>query len=506
MKSGKVSLVGAGPGDPGLLTLKALRLLREADLVVYDYLANPEHLRHVKKGARTICVGKRFRYHRFSQDKINRMILKFAKSGKKVVRLKGGDPYLFGRGGEEALFLEERKVPFEVVPGVTSATACAAYSGIPLTHREHNSSVTFLTGHKAHDENLDQIDWRNIIALNGTIVIYMGFYNLGTIAKKLIQEGMKSSTLVSVIEWGTLPRQKSCDGTLASIDARVRAKKMGAPAIIIVGDVVSLKNKLNWYEKLPLFGRTVLVTRSRDKASSLRDKLEELGASVIELPTIEIVPPASYAAMDRAIGSLPTYDWVVFTSTYGADYFFDRLRQHKKDSRAFGSAKIASVGPETSAAIRRRGVLPDLEPKRYETSALVEEFKKKFGKLKDSKILLLRTNIAPPELEKGLGQLGARVHRVEAYRTRRPAAIPDQAKEALQKQKIDFVTFTSSSTATHFVRLLGKKRARLALQSARISSIGPVTSKTLRSLGLKVRCEAKTFTTDGLIEAMIQCL
>lgn len=504
MNQGKVSLVGAGPGDPGLLTLKALKRLKEADLIVYDFLANPEHLRHAKPGAQTICVGKRFRYQKFSQDRINKMIIRFAKQGKKVVRLKGGDPYLFGRGGEEALVLQQSGVAFEVVPGVTSATACAAYSGIPLTHREHNSSVTFLTGHKAHDENLDQIDWRKIISLHGTIVIYMGFYNLGRIAQKLMKKGMPANTKISVIEWGTLPRQKSCDGTLADIEKRVLAKNMHAPAMIIVGDVVSLKDKLNWYEKLPFFGKTVLVTRSRDKASSLRDKLEELGAEVIELPTIEITAPSSYSAMDAAIRSLNSYDWVVFTSTYGVDYFFDRLRNKNKDVRAFGAAKIASVGPETSGALLRHGAKPDLEPKRYETLAIAESFKAKYRTLKGKNILLLRTNIAPPALEIALKKQGARVTRVEAYRTRRPAVVSPAAKDAMKKNRIDFVTFTSSSTANHFVQLLGKAQAKTAIKRSRIASIGPVTSRTLRGLGLRVSCEAKKFTTDGLIESMVK--
>ena len=305
---GLVSLVGAGPGDPDLLTVKALKRIREADLIVYDYLVNPEHLRHAKDSTVKICVGKGFRHHRLSQRRINRLIIRSAKKGQTVVRLKGGDPYLFGRGGEEALYLYEHKISFEVVPGVTSATACAAYSGIPLTHREHNASVTFLTGHRAHDENLDSVDWRRIVALSGTLVIYMGFYNLGRIAKRLVEYGMPVETRVSVIQWGTLPWQKSCVGTLLNIEKIVSKKNMGAPSIIIIGDVVSLKNKLNWFEKLPLFGKKVLITRTREKSGVLKEKLAGLGAWVLEMPAIEVKPIKNFLSLDRTIQKINDFD------------------------------------------------------------------------------------------------------------------------------------------------------------------------------------------------------
>ncbi len=500
---GKVSLVGAGPGDPGLLTVKALRLIQEADLIVYDTLANPDHLQFAKKGAVKLCVGKRFRYHPFSQEKINRLIIEASRDGKKVVRLKGGDPYLFGRGGEEALYLAKHRIPFEVVPGVTSATACAAYSGIPLTHREHNSSVTFLTGHKAHDENLDTVDWEKIIGLKGTIVIYMGFYNLGRIAKRLIEKGMAPDTKVSVIQWGTLPRQKSCDGTLENIEHRVSQKGLGAPSIIIVGDVVSLKESLNWFEKLPLFGKRIVITRMRDKASALRERLSALGAQVLEFPLIEIKPNPDGSAMDKAISELSSFDWLIFTSTYGVDAFFDRLEEkHGKDARCLGKIKIACVGPETSAALAKKGLRADLEPKRFETAALVEEFKRRFRALRGVKILLLRTNIAPPDLEEGLKKLGAEVRRVTAYLTKFTKSPSLEIKKELMGNRVDFVTFTSSSTVTGFIRSLGLKNIKKISKKIRFASIGPVTSKTLRGYGLKPYCEAKTFTTEGLAEAL----
>ncbi len=500
---GKVSLVGAGPGDPGLLTLKAKQLIQEADLIVYDYLANPQHLRHAKNSAVKICVGKGFRHRLLSQEKINRLIIREAHRGKHVVRLKGGDPYLFGRGAEEALHLVDRKIPFEVVPGVTSATACAAYSGIPLTHREHNSSVTFLTGHRADDENLDTIDWGKIVALNGTIVIYMGFYNLAKIADRLIENGMPPTTPAAVIEWGTLPRQKTCAATLATIHQSAAQQSLKAPAIIIIGDVVSLRERLNWYERLPLFGKKIVVTRTQEKTGVFAEKLSALGAEVLEFPTIEIQPLSNFKEMDRAIRNLKNYDWLVFTSVYGVEAFFDRLQKtHQKDARFLSQLKIAVVGPETKNRLLQYGISPDLFPKRYETLAIVEAFKKRFPDLKNKRILLVRARIAPPALETGLKKLGGQVSRVAAYNTKFPKGLAPPMKDALKHQKIDFVTFTSSSTVENFIKILGLKQVKKMAKTTRFASIGPVTSKTLRRYGLKAACEAKVFTTEGLAAAI----
>lgn len=499
--TGKVYLVGAGPGDPGLLTLKAKRLLEEADLIVYDYLANPEHLRHAKPGARTICVGKRFRYHRFSQDKINRLIIDAAQKNRVVVRLKGGDPYLFGRGGEEALYLFKHRVPFEVVPGISSATGCAAYAGIPLTHRVVSGSVTFLTGHRADDDNLDTLDWEKLVGLRGTLVIYMGFYNLAKIAKKLVEKGMPAGTKISVIEWGTLPRQRSCDGTLATIARAVKAKGLKAPCMIVIGGVVSLRRELNWFERLPLFGQKILVTRTRERSGAMREKLAREGAEVIEFPTIEI-KPAPAGPIDAAIRALKNFDWVVFTSVHGVEAFFARLKALGRDARAFGPARIAAVGPETAKSLSGCGVSADLIPARFETEALVQIFKQKFKRLDGQKILLLRTDIAPPALEDGLKRLGAEIERVTAYTTRLPKSVPTDIKRRLLGGDIDWVTFTSASTADHFVRMLGKPAVKSIARRARLASIGPVTTKALRAHGLRPACQAKIFTVDGLVAAM----
>lgn len=501
---GLVSLVGSGPGDPELLTLKAQKRLHDADLIVYDYLANPEHLRHAKSSARCIGVGKGFRHKKMSQEKINRLILQASRQGRRVVRLKGGDPYLFGRGGEEALYLASHGVPFEVVPGVTSATACAAYAGIPLTHREHNSSVVFLTGHRADDKNLDTVEWHRIagLAKDGTLVIYMGFYNLGRIARQLIAFGLAPDTRVAVIEWGTLPRQRSCEGTLRDIESKVRAKSFEPPCLIIIGEVVGLRGKLDWYERLPLFGKTVVLTRPAEKNAALARELAEAGARVLEMPVIEIRSVKDFSAMDGALKRLGDFDWAIFTSSYGVEAVFRRLESKGRDARYLGKLKIASVGTGTSTALKRRGVKPDLEPARYETSALVEAFQKRKKETSGKKMVLFRTDIAPPLLEKGLRRLGAEVLRVTAYRTLRCKVSKDLRRQVLSG-KADFVTFTSASTVRHFKGLIGARRAR-GLKS-KFVSIGPVTSREMRREGFRVSAEARIFNAEGLVKALKEC-
>ena len=497
---GLVSLIGAGPGDPGLLTVKALQRLREADLIIYDTLANPEHLKHAKPGARSHCVGPGFRYKKLSQEKINRLILQEAKKGKHVLRLKGGDPYLFGRGGEEALFLVAHKIPFEVIPGVTSATGCAAYAGIPLTHRDHNASVTFLTGHRAHDKDLDTIDWNKIASLKGALAVYMGFYNLEKIAVHLLSGGMSRRTPVAVVEWGTLPRQRSCEGTLADIARRVRDAGLKAPCMIFIGDVVRLRTQLNWFERLPLFSKKVVITRMREKADTFAEKFRQLGARVIEFPVIEIVKKADTVSLDRALRSLSDYDWLCFTSAYGVQAFFERLQALGKDARALGGLKIACVGPQTNNALQNYGVKADLQPARFETSALAQEFKKK-GLGRGKLFLLPRADIAPNELEKALQKCGARTHRVAVYQTR-PTRIPKGKVKELLRLEPDFVTFTSASTVDHFVRAVGLQNVRRLGKKTIFASIGPVTSRALKKYGLKTRCQARTFDTEGLVAAV----
>lgn len=501
MRKGFVSLVGAGPGDPGLLTVKALERLREADLIIYDYLVNPEHLRHARRDCATLCVGKGFRHKKMSQQKINRLIIQKARLGKKVVRLKGGDPYLFGRGGEEALFLRKHSIPFDVVPGVTSATACANYAGIPLTHREHNASVTFLTGHRAADGALDSIDWARIAAIPGTLVIYMGFYNLAVIAKNLLRHGMKASTSAAVIEWGTLPRQKTCVGPLSEIAARVGRMKLEPPCLIVIGDVVKLRPRLDWYEQLPLFGKKILVTRSQDKAGVLSQRLRALGAEAVELPTLEIHPVRSAKPLDTALRALRRFDWLVFTSTYGVDAFFGRLEALKKDARSLAGLRVACVGPETAKALRAHGVEPDALPRDFETKELVPAIRKKAGSLRGLRILLVRTNIAPKELETRLEREGARTHRVTGYLTKR-ARVSRGLLRSLAQNPPDYLTFASSSSVKNLSALLGPKKLKRLARRSVVASIGPVTSGTLRAMGLRVGCQASSYHIDGLVSAL----
>ncbi len=500
--TGLVSLVGAGPGDPELLTLKALKRLQEADLIIYDYLANPEHLRHARIDSVKISVGKNFRHKKISQARINRLIVDSARRGKRVVRLKGGDPYLFGRGGEEALYLADKKILFEVVPGVTSATACAAYAGIPLTHRDHNAAVTFLTGHRADDKMPDSIPWEKIAHVGGTIVIYMGLYNLQKTSVRLIHGGLSRHTPVAVIEWGTLPRQRSISGTLADIALKSKKARLSAPCMIIIGEVVSLKDRLGWFERLPLFGKKVVVTRSAEKCGAFGEKLAALGAQVIEFPLIQIESPGDLRRLDQAIGDASAYDWLIFSSAHGVRAFFERVIQLKLDVRALSGAKIASVGDETTRALARYGVLADLVPGRFETRAILDALKNKHGTLKGKKFLLLKANIAPVDLDLKLKKMGALVHRLIAYRTVMPKTVPTDTKKLIARGGVDFVAFTSASTVQNFVRVMGRSSVARIARKTKFLSIGPITTKTLKSYGLRPYVEAKVFTTSGLIEAL----
>lgn len=415
---GRLILVGAGPGDTGLLTLRGREALSRADVVIYDYLVNPAHLAHCREDARRLCVGRGFRHKRLSQERIHRLILRECGRGHTVVRLKGGDPYLFGRGAEEGLFAIKHGISYESVPGVTSATAVAAYAGIPLTHRHHNASVTFLTGHRADDQGLDTISWQGIVSVGGTLVIYMGLYNLATIARKLIANGLPARTPACVIEWGTLPRQRSVSAELGRIAGRVRSAKLEAPCMIIIGEVVRLRDRLNWFEKLPLQGRTVLVTRMKEGAGELSRLLVRQGADVIELPVIAIRPPASYTSLDRAIERLREHDWIVLTSRYGVRALMDRLRYRGGDARLLAGVKIASVGPETTAELERYGLKADVTAVSGGTARL-QVLLERTGSLKGKRFLLVRSAIAPDTLENALIRRGAAIRRAEAYTTER---------------------------------------------------------------------------------------
>ncbi len=500
-KEGKVFLVGAGPGDPGLLTLRARALLESADVVIHDWLVSEGVLKHAAR-AKKMDMGKhplrRGRKIGALQDAINRELVRQAKSGKTVVRLKGGDPLVFGRGGEEALFLKKNHIPFEFVPGVSAGYAVPEYAGIPVTDRRWASQVTFVTGHEDPLKNESSVNWKKLAGLSGTIVSFMGVRSLPRITKLLSESGMNRKTPVSVIEWGTLPGQRVAGGTLESIAGEAERKKIGSPALVVIGEVNRLRQELSWFEKKPLFGKTVLITRARDQASRLRMLLEEKGACVVEFPAIRILPPASWKTFDLETVKFKNYDWVVFTSVNGVDFVFDRLSEKGKDARVFAGAKIAVIGEATSDALKAKGLLPDLMPPAFHSRSLFAALKKK-EKLREKKILLLRTDLAPEELRQSLEGEGAHVNEITVYRTRPDLKAAGELRRWMKNHAPDFITFTSASTVRYFFEALGPLSRKL---EARLLSIGPMTSEALRARGVSPFREAKIHTLEGLLQAI----
>jgi uroporphyrinogen III methyltransferase/synthase len=472
--------------------------LDQADTVVYDYLANPRLLRLCPQ-AELIYVGKKAGAHSLPQDQINALLVEKARSGKRVVRLKGGDPFVFGRGAEECQALAEAKIPFEVVPGVTSAIAAAAYAGIPATHRDFNSTFTLVTGHEKEDADSD-VAW-NALAKLPALAFYMGIKALPNICRKLIENGMDAQTPAATISRGTLPLQKVVKATLATLAAEVEKAALESPAVTIVGKVVALRETLDWLTRRPLLGKTIVVTRTRAQASDLAEKLEDLGAAVIEAPTIEILPPPDYAAIDAALAEMGNFDWVVFTSANGPVAVRKRLSEIGLDARSFGRAKIAAVGAATARVIERELFLKvELCPKQFLAEALAEALIAA-GQARGKRLLLLRADIARPELAAALIAAGADVKDVAVYHTRPAAALPAEVVEGLQNRRIDWITFTSSSTASNFAALLGPNY-REKLAGVKLASIGPVTSFTLRELGLEPAAEAERYDIAGLTRAI----
>jgi len=405
MKKGTVYLVGAGPGDPDLITVKAVECLKQADVVIYDFLAAPKLLKYAREDAEVIYVGKKGGDHTLPQDKINELIAEKAKEGHMVVRLKGGDPFIFGRGGEEAEILAQAGIPFEIVPGVTSAIAAPAYAGIPLTHRRYNTSVAFITGHEDPTKEESTIDWSKLATGVGTLVFLMGVKNLPSITENLIAAGRDPKTPVALVRWGTTPRQVTLTGTLETIVADVKAAGLKPPSIIIVGEVIELRETLNWFEKRPLLGKTVVVTRARAQASDLVDKLSDLGAECLECPTIKVVPPDDWGHLDAAIDNLETYDWLIFTSVNGVSYFFERLYEKGLDVRAVKDVRTAAIGPATAKRLGDFGLKSDIIPKTYQAESVVEAFEKE--DMEEKRVLLPRAKEARPILPVELVKLGA---------------------------------------------------------------------------------------------------
>lgn len=489
---GYVYLIGAGPGDPGLITVRGVECLSLADVVIYDYLANDQLLAHARQGTELIYAGKVGGAHNREQWQINELLLQKALAGKIVARLKGGDPFVFGRGGEECEALVAAGIPFEIVPGVTAGIGAAAYAGIPLTHRDLTTSVAFVTGHEHPAKDVSEIDWERLSLGSGTVVFYMGVKNLPQIAENLMAHGRAPGTPVALIRWGTRADQQVLTGTLGEIAEKARKCAFKAPAITVVGEVVRLRDKLQWFDSRPLFGKGMLVTRAADQAGEFAAMLRAEGATVWECPTIKIVPPETMQDLDAAIAALPSFDWIVFTSVNSVQYFFARLQATGMDSRAFGNCKVCAVGPKTAASLNAHGIKADLIPQNYKAEGVIEAFcgMDMHGK----RVLYPKADRAREVIPAGLSGMGATVVDPVAYCNVIPDDIDPAVLQALEEGRIHCVTFTSSSTADNLARLLGENRFLRLLQGVAVAAIGPVTAHTCRELGLKVDIEPEEYT------------
>jgi uroporphyrinogen III methyltransferase/synthase len=507
---GCVFLIGAGPGDPGLITVKGLEALQQAEIVVYDYLANAELLKEARPEAELIYVGKKAGQHTLSQEGINRLLVEKAQAGKMVARLKGGDPFVFGRGGEEAMVLAAAGVPFEVIPGVTSAVAAPAYAGIPVTQRGLASSFAVITGHEDPTKAESAIDWEYLARGVDTLIFLMGVGNLPEIVARLMEYGRSPETPAALVRWGTTPRQETVVGTLIDIAEKAKAAGLRPPAVAVVGQVVNLQEYLRWYDRKPLFGKRVLVTRSREQASVLSRRLRELGAEPVELPAIALEPPEDYSPLDAAIRNTHQYNWIIFTSANGVRAFMERLWTLGWDARSLNRAKLAAIGPATATVLEQYHLRADYVPDQYVAEAVAAGI----GDVSGQRILLPRADIARPALAIALREAGAAVDEVTAYRTILAEGVhgdtsagglisptSDDVHQMLAENQIDVVTFTSSSTVRNLVALLGDAEP---LRGALIACIGPITAGTAREMGLRVDVVAEEYTIDGLIEVLIR--
>jgi uroporphyrinogen III methyltransferase/synthase len=485
----KVYLVGAGPGDPGLITVKGRKILERADAVLYDHLANERLLDLAPASAERVYVGKKRSKHEFSQDEIAQMLIERARRGWNVVRLKGGDPFIFARGGEEMEALSAAGIPFEIVPGVTTPLGLAAYTGVPLTHREHTSAVTFVTGH-----SVEAIDWSKVGAAE-TIVLFMGLVNFPAIARELIRHGRSPQTPAMAVRWATRPDQQTIAGTLADLPGLIELNSLRPPATIVIGEVVALRERFNWFERLPLFGQRIVVTRDRRQAMELAEPLEALGAETLLLPVIEIRAAENTGPLDRAIECLSEYHWIIFTSVNGVRFFVERLDQSLRDLRAL-KAKLCAIGPATRAAVEALHLRVDKMPEEYVAESLLDSFAGE--DLEGRKILLPRAAAARDLVPAELRKRGAIVDVAEAYRTVIPEDASARMREVLER-KPQWITFTSSSTVNNFVKLAGRE----AVSEMKIASIGPITSATAREHGLNVDVEASPHTIEGLVTALV---
>ncbi|MHB1127824.1 MAG: uroporphyrinogen-III C-methyltransferase [Bacillota bacterium] len=500
-KRGIVYLVGAGPGDYKLLTIKGQECIARSDVIIYDRLVSRRILGYAPVGAELIFAGKSPGNHNLEQDKINALLVQKASENKVVTRLKGGDPFVFGRGGEEAEVLHTHGIPFEIVPGVTSAIATPAYAGIPVTHRDYASSVAIITGNEDPTRENGRIAWEHVARENGTLVFLMGIRNLPQIVNNLLQNGKEPTTPAAVIRWGTRPEQKTVAGTLADIVDRVAQARIKHPALIVVGEVVKLRQKLRWFEDLPLFGKRIVVTRAKDQAGSMMDKIEALGGEPWEFAAIGVEEPEDFGPMDRSIANIGTYDWIIFTSVNGVEYFFRRMRYFNRDTRALHRTKLGAIGPRTREELESHGLLVDFVPDKYVAEAVAEGLR--VENMEGVRVLLPRADIARQVLPETLREQGAHVDVVHAYRTVKGRGDVTALREELQDRAVHAVTFTSSSTARNFAELLPSGELHELMRGVTVASIGPVTSRTVRELGLTVDVEAEEYTVDGLIRALV---
>jgi len=503
-KKGTVYLIGAGPGDPGLITLRGKELIEKADILVYDHLANPELLSYAPDTAQMIYVGKEASKHTLKQDKINLLIAESAKSGKMVIRLKGGDPFIFGRGGEEAEYLASQKVPFEIVPGVTSAIAVPAYAGIPLTHRDYTTSVAFITGHEKPDKEKSTIPWKELATGPKTLVFLMGVRNLPLICQELISKGRAPETPAAVIQWGTLNTQRTAVGNLLDITRRVEDAKIKPPSIILIGEVIRLREQLKWFENRPLFGKKIVVTRSRPQASQLVGLLKDLGADVLEYPTISIRMIDPNPALERAIKGMKQYQWIIFTSANGVSCLFYHIEKMLLDTRILSGIKIAAIGPATADELKIHGIRADMIPVSYKAEGVIEGLLS-LEDIRGKRILIPRAETAREILPEELEKKGAQPDVLPVYKT-----LPDERANTaglvkeLEEGKVSMITFTSSSTVNNFFSNLEGKIAMGDLMGVAMACIGPITENTLNKKGFSATVTPENYTIPDLVCSILE--
>lgn len=500
----KVSLVGAGPGDPGLITVRGKELIAEADVIVYDALANPLFLAGAKPEAELIYVGKISDQHSLPQDQINETLAQKASEGKKVVRLKGGDPYVFGRGGEEAEFLVARGVEFEEVPGVTSGIAAPAYAGVPLTHRDLASSFTILTGHEKYKAEGSAHNWKALAQSGSTLVIVMGMANLGEIVENLVGAGLDANTPAAIIYRGTTPMQRAVYAELGKLESAAKEAGLSSPSIIVIGKVVSLHEKLDWRSSLPLLGKTIIVTRAREQASELARGLEKLGAAIIECPAIKIEPLMDYSRADAAIRNIAEYQWIIFTSANGVKYFWQRLNSEGLDSRALWRAKVVAIGPGTADALSAKGVIADFMPTSFVAEEVANQLIGQEGAaLANQKALIPRAAKARSVLPDELSAADMIVDVVPVYETVAGEGCGEDIARLVREGRVDCATFGSSSSVANFLDIVPAETLKAASGLA-LAAIGPITAQTLSDKGLRATIQPEQYSIPALIEAIAQ--